>query len=64
MNVRFYLDENVNPALAEQLQRQGREGLSSRPLCLCDLCAFVILAYPAASTVNWLPAPRPYTSGK
>lgn len=34
MNVRFYLDENVNPALAEQLQRRGIEAVTVRDLAL------------------------------
>lgn len=34
MNVRFYLDENVDPALAEQLHRRGIEAVTVRSLGL------------------------------
>jgi predicted nuclease of predicted toxin-antitoxin system len=34
MNVRFYLDENVSPALAEQLRRRGIEAVTVRDLGL------------------------------
>lgn len=34
MNVRFYLDENLNPLLAEQLKRRGIEAVTVRDLGL------------------------------
>lgn len=34
MNVRFFLDENVSPALAEQLRRRGIEAVTVRDLGL------------------------------
>ena len=45
--LRFYLDENKNPAIAEQLRRRGLDALSARDVSLLEVSDDLQLGYAA-----------------
>lgn len=46
--LRFYLDENMGPEIAEQLQRRGLDALSARVVGLLNVSDSVQLRFAAA----------------
>ncbi len=46
--LRFYLDENMDPEIAEQLRRRGIDALSARDVGLLNVSDGVQLRYAAA----------------
>ena len=45
--LRFYLDENMDPEIAEQSQRLGTDALTARDVCLLKVSDGVRLRYAA-----------------